>query len=365
MAETLTGVSAPLLAHLARRIRAAGPISVAAYMDEALFHPRWGYYATRDPLGAGGDFITAPEVSQMFGELIGLWCAELWRRLGAPGRVTLVELGPGRGTLMRDALRAARLVPGFNDALELHLVERSPVLRAMQADTLAGFAPRWHDDLATVPAGPMLLVANEFLDALPIRQFVRAADCWRERMVALDGDALAFALDPDPATESSLPDAAPGAIRETSHAARAIARAIGARLARDGGAALIIDYGYGPGGLGETLQAVRRHARHDVLDAPGSADLTAHVDFAAIAEAAGSAGARVAGPMPQGAFLRALGIEARAARLLAIASPDQAALIRSACRRLIDPAGMGLLFKVMALAHPAAPALAGFDGEAA
>jgi NADH dehydrogenase [ubiquinone] 1 alpha subcomplex assembly factor 7 len=365
MAQALAGMSAPLLAHLARRIRAAGPITVAAYMDEALHHPEWGYYATRDPLGADGDFITAPEVSQMFGELIGLWCAELWQRMGAPAPVLLVELGPGRGTLLGDALRAGALVPGFTDAIALHLVERSPVLRAAQGRALGAWAPAWHDDLAHVPTGPMLLVANEFVDALPIRQFVRAPHGWRERLVGLEGDALAFALAPGPAAEPDLPEAAPGSIRELRPAARSLARDLGRRLAQGGGAALVIDYGYGAGGFGDTLQAVRRHRAHDMLVAPGSADLTAHVDFADFAHHAAQAGARVSGPMPQGAFLRALGIEARAARLLATADADQAALIRSAWRRLVDPAAMGRLFKVLALAHPSAPALAGFDREAA
>jgi NADH dehydrogenase [ubiquinone] 1 alpha subcomplex assembly factor 7 len=347
--------AADLMTHLAQRIGAEGPLSVAAYMDEALFHPRWGYYASRDPLGARGDFVTAPEISQVFGELIGLWCVDLWQRLGAPDPVLLVELGPGRGTLMRDALRAARVVPDFLRAAKLHLVERSPVLRAVQQQGLG--EATWHDDLAAVPPGPMLLVANEFLDALPIRQFVRGAAGWRERAVTFAGSALAFA---DMPTAEPLDDAPPGAVRERRPAARALARAVAARLARDGGAALFIDYGYWPSACGDTLQAVRRHRSHDVLAEPGTADLTAHVDFADFAAAAEAAGARLWGPVSQGDFLQRLGIDARAARLIASADAAQAHLIRSGCRRLIDPAEMGRLFKALALTYPAAPPPAGF-----
>jgi NADH dehydrogenase [ubiquinone] 1 alpha subcomplex assembly factor 7 len=352
MAQGATG----LMAHLAGRVAAAGPLTVAAFMEEALFHPRWGYYATRDPLGARGDFVTAPEISQVFGELIGLWCVDLWRRLGAPDPVLLVELGPGRGTLLRDALRAARVVPDFLAAARLHLVERSPVLRAAQEEAL-GAAAQWHDDFCTVPPGPLLLVANEFLDALPIRQFVRGADAWRERVVTCSGDVLAFAEAP---TGAALEDAEPGAVREQRPAALVLARDLAARLARDGGAALVIDYGYWPGACGDTLQAVRRHRPHEVLAEPGSADLTAHVDFAAFADAAAAAGARVWGPVPQGVFLDRLGIEARAVRLIAAADAEQAHLIRSGCRRLVDPAEMGRLFKALALTHPSCPPPAGF-----
>jgi NADH dehydrogenase [ubiquinone] 1 alpha subcomplex assembly factor 7 len=360
MAESVAALSPPLLAHLARRIGADGPMSVAAYMEEALFHPRWGYYATRDPLGARGDFVTAPEISQVFGELIGLWCAALWQRLGAPDPVHLVELGPGRGTLMRDALRAARVVPDFARAARLHLVELSPVLRAAQAHALAAAAPAWHDDLATVPAGPMLLVANEFLDALPIRQFVRGAATWRERVVTMEGDALAFALEAAPADEADLAAAAPGAVREIRPASRTLARAIGERLVAAGGAALFVDYGYWPSACGDTLQAVRRHRAHDVLAEPGEADLTAHVDFADFARAAEAAGARAWGPVPQGLFLERLGLSARAARLAANAEPDAAARIRSGCTRLAAPEAMGRLFKALALTPADGPPPAGF-----
>jgi len=345
---------------LAQRIRIAGPISVADYMEEVGAF----YYAARDPLGGTGDFITAPEVSQIFGELIGLWCAELWQRLGAPDPVLLVELGPGRGTLMADALRAARIVPGFGQALRLHLVEHSPVLRAKQGEVLGAHAPHWHDSTATLPPGPMLLVANEFLDALPIRQFERRASGWHERRIGLDagGARFVFMLEPTPSPlGTQLPRAPEGTIAELSPATAALGRAVGARLAREGGAALFIDYGYFPSACGDTFQALRRHRTHAVLEEPGSADLTAHVDFAAFAAAARAGGAVVFGPVTQAAFLARLGLTARAAMLLRRASAAQAASIRSACRRLIDPAEMGDLFKVLALGQKGAAMPSGFD----
>jgi NADH dehydrogenase [ubiquinone] 1 alpha subcomplex assembly factor 7 len=356
--------------HLARRIRAAGPLSIADYMAEALSNPHYGYYATRDPLGARGDFITAPEVSQIFGELIGLWCAAAWELLGRPDPVILAELGPGRGTLMADALRSLKVTPAFRRALRLHLVETSPMLRRAQASVLAEAEPRWHESVAGLPAGPLILVANEFLDALPVRQFVRAENGWHERCVALaaDGGALAFALDraPSPAASLIAPtlhEAPRGSLCEVRPAALSLAAALGARFAGTPGVALFIDYGYCASACGDTLQAVRRHCRHDVLADPGEADLTAHVDFAAFAAAARAAGARAWGPLPQGAFLTALGIAERAATLLADATPAQAEAIASACRRVLDPDEMGTLFKVLALAHPALPAPAGLAGE--
>jgi NADH dehydrogenase [ubiquinone] 1 alpha subcomplex assembly factor 7 len=358
--------------HLLERIRATGPLTIADYMAEALGHPLHGYYATRDPLGISGDFITAPEVSQVFGELVGLWCAEGWERLGRPDPVILAELGPGRGTLMADALRALRVAPHFRRALRLHLVETSPVLRRAQAAALADASPVWHESLAELPAAPLLLVANEFLDALPIRQFLRREDGWHERRIGLaaDGASLAFALDPAPSAAAaalmpaSLSDAPLGSLSETRPEATALAEALGARLAAEGGLALFIDYGHFPSACGDTLQALRRHRRHDVLAEPGTADLTAHVDFAAFAAAARAAGARAWGPVTQRAFLRALGIEARKATLLERATPAQAAAITSGCRRLIDPAEMGTLFKVLALAPPRLPAPPGFAEEA-
>ena len=357
---------------LAQRIRAGGPLTIAEFMQEALLHPRFGYYTTRDPLGARGDFVTAPEVSQVFGELIGLWCADAWDKMGRPGRVVLAELGPGRGTLMADALRALKAVPELGRALTLHLVEASPVLRRSQATTLAAASPSWHQGVAELPDGPLILVANEFLDALPVRQLVRGADGWRERLVALgaDGESLAYTLDAAPSAAASLlpPSLAlapEGSLVEIRPAALALAAALGARLARQGGVALFIDYGYFPSAAGDTLQALRRHRRHEVLEDPGEADLTAHVDFAAFAGAARAAGARVWGPEPQGAFLAALGLAERATALLARATPAQVDAIESGCRRLIDPKEMGTLFKALALAAPQLPAPAGFSEESA
>ena len=348
----------PLADHLRRRIAREGPLSVADYMADSLTHPAWGYYATRDPLGADGDFTTAPEISQMFGELLGLWAAVVWRSMGAPDPVRLVELGPGRGTLMADALRAAAGVPDFCRAVRLHLVETSPVLRRLQGQALAGAAPRWHDDLSAVPEGPAILIANEFFDALPIRQFQRTADGWRERRVAVDeAGAFVFALARG-AAEVELPAGPPGAIAEVGEAAAALSGGIAVRLCRDGGAALIVDYGHEGPGSGETLQAVRRHGFHGVLDNPGEADLTAHVDFGALARAARAATAH--GPVPLGPFLEALGIGRRAKALLSGAGPGQAADIRAARHRLCAPAAMGHLFKVLALTAPGLPRPPGF-----
>jgi NADH dehydrogenase [ubiquinone] 1 alpha subcomplex assembly factor 7 len=352
---------------LAARIRATGPISLADWMAEALTHPTLGYYRRGDPLGAAGDFITAPEISQMFGELIGLWLVDAWERVGRPDPVILTELGPGRGTLMADALRAAKIRPEFGAAVRLHLVESSPGLRGRQAAALAGARPEWHDGFETVPEGPLLLFANEFVDALPIRQFQRTEAGWRERMVALDeaGERFRRVLAPPSAAAEALlaPEqlGAPiGAVAEVSPAAQGLAAAIGARLAQAPGAALIVDYGHDRSAPGETLQAVRRHAPADPLEGPGETDLTAHVDFAVLARAARASGAEAHGPLAQGAFLKALGIELRAERLIARATPEQAEAIRSGLSRLIDEAEMGRLFCVLALTSSGFGPPAGF-----
>lgn len=353
---------------IAHRIALTGPIPIAEFMAEALGHPRLGYYRSASPLGSEGDFTTAPEISQMFGELLGAWLAERWLAMGRPSPVRLVELGPGRGTLMADALRASRGVPGFHAALDLHLVETSQPLRAAQRAALATFsptcAPTWHERLDDVPAGPLLLVANEFFDALPVRQFHRTAEGWRERMVGLgpDGElrlALAPGLTPFAA---ALPDAPAGAEAEISEAGRALAGDIGARLRAHGGGALIVDYGYDGGddrsGLGTSLQAVRGHRGADILDRPGETDLSAHVDFAALAAAAGVSSF---GPVSQGDFLRRLGIEARARALKQQASAEQARGIDAALARLIAPDQMGTLFRVLALGDDRSAAPAGFS----
>jgi NADH dehydrogenase [ubiquinone] 1 alpha subcomplex assembly factor 7 len=357
----------PLETELRRLIAIDGPLDVARYVALCLGHPLHGYYMARDPLGRAGDFVTAPEISQMFGELIGLWAAATWQAIGAPAPVRLIELGPGRGTLMADTLRAANIMPEFRAALAVHLVETSPRLVARQRDTLPGLdiPLAWHRDLGEVPEGPAIVIANEFFDALPVHQAVKTPDGWHVRMVGLAGDRLAFALSPDPMPgfERVLPDAlgdAPdGAIYEwrDDH----VAAGLGQRLVRDGGAALVIDYGHTASAAGDTLQAVRGHRFADPLAEPGLADLTAHVDFAALARAAERAGARTLGPTTQAAFLHRLGIVERAERLKANATKPQAIGIDAALDRLVGQDGMGDLFKVLAITDPKLATLPGFD----
>lgn len=357
---------ADLTTRLVRHIRAHGPLTVAAFMAMALHDPETGYYARRQPLGATGDFVTAPEISQIFGELIGLWCADLWQRMGRPDPVIAAELGPGRGVLMADFLRAASGITGFRAALRLHLVEASPVLRAEQQRRLADADAVWLDELGGLPDGPLLLIANEFLDALPIRQLVRGRAHWAERLVAADAEGrLCFAEGPEsPALSLLVPaercDAAPGTLVELCSAAATVAAGLAARLCEQGGAALFIDYGYSEPSGTSTLAAIGGHRAAGILDAPGAADLSAHVDFAAVAAAAHSTGAMVYGPVSQGDFLKALGAELRLERLCRRAAPDQRAALEAGLRRLIDPAEMGTLFKALAIAAPAMPAPAGF-----
>ena len=355
---------------LKRRIAIEGPLSIADYMSEALGHPVHGYYRGKDRLGGAGDFVTAPEISQMFGELIGLWSAVVWKAMGSPKTILVVELGPGRGTLMADFLRAARAVPAFIEALDLHLVETSPGFQACQSAVLADAGlprpPRWHETLAGVPVGPAILVANEFFDALPIRQFEKTRRGWRERLVDVDPESGAFRFTraPKPAESrrfSRMGPAPVGGIVEICPTGLALATAIGRRLRSEGGAALIIDYGPAKSGFGDSLQAVRAHAFHDVLQEPGRADLTAHVDFAALAEAAAVAGAAVHGPVNQRDFLDLLGIGARLNRLLAAATPKQTRELTSGFRRLMVPERMGTLFKAIAFCHPSLKSLPGFD----
>jgi NADH dehydrogenase [ubiquinone] 1 alpha subcomplex assembly factor 7 len=352
--ERCGGEVSPLEQAIARRIRLQGPISVAAFMAEALGHPEHGYYMKADPLGARGDFITAPEISQMFGELIGLWCAEVWRLMGQPDPLQLIELGPGRGTLMADALRAAKVLTGFVEAVRIHFVETSPALRERQKATLAPWPVAWHQGIDSLPEGPSILVANEFFDALPAHQFERRPEGWRERMVALDGERFMLTVSPYPTPpEMLIPQplrigAPVGAVAEVSPSAVSTMRAIAERIDTTGGAALVVDYGHADHRAGATLQAVRRHQRHEFLAEPGAADLTAHVDFAALAGAA-RAHAVVHGPVAQGDFLRSLGIELRARQLRMRADDAQKRAIDVATQRLIDPDEMGTLFKVLAV----------------
>lgn len=357
----------PLARLIREEIEKAGPIPVSRFMELALAHPRYGYYVTRDPLGREGDFITAPEVSQMFGEITGLWAAVVWDAMGAPNPFVLAELGPGRGTLMADALRAGRIKAGFAEAARLHLVETSPPLRARQADALSAVHPTFHDSLADLPQGPMIVIANEFFDALPVRQLVLTKDGWAERCVdALASEDGGFRFVPSPPLQPSdlppdLPDeAAIGSVVETSPEGCRIAGALASRLARAPGAALIIDYGHGATTVGETLQAVRGHKFADPLADPGEADLTAHVDFAALARAARDAGAEIYGPVGQGQFLLALGIAQRAEGLKAGATAQQQTAIEAALKRLIAPSEMGNLFKVIGLSPAGGHPLPGF-----
>jgi NADH dehydrogenase [ubiquinone] 1 alpha subcomplex assembly factor 7 len=338
---------------LARAITLAGPMSVAAFMAAANAE----YYASRDPLGTAGDFVTAPEISQMFGELIGLWCADLWQRAGSP-RCHYVELGPGRGTLAVDAMRALAKA-GFCPAV--HCVETSPVLRGLQADRVPGAI--WHDDVSTLPDdGPLLIIANEFFDALPIQQLVRSGDGWRQRMVACQ-DTLFLPvtgkLVPDDVIPEKLRNATPGSVLETSPPSVTIVRELATRLARQGGAALIIDYGYDGPALGDTLQGVRAHGFANPFDTPGSLDLSAHVDFATLGAAASVSGAAVHGPVPQRDFLGQLGIATRAAAL-ARDAPERSDDVAAAHQRLTAPEAMGTLFRVMALTGKDWPVPEGF-----
>ena len=359
-----------LESEIRRRIAVAGPMPVNEYMTLCLTDGKYGYYTTRDPFGAGGDFITAPEVSQMFGEMVGLWMVAVWKQMGSPENLRVVELGPGRGTMMKDALRAAKVMPAFLETAVIHLVEISPALMAYQKRTLepTSMPVSWHSALADVPAGPVIVLANEFFDALPISQAVKTERGWHERVVHIDSSGyLAFTIAPDPIPhfDSLLPPAVRNAPEDSIFEWRTsnIAMELGTRLARGGGAALVIDYGHDQSAAGDTLQAVGRHAYANPLSAPGSIDLTAHVDFQALGNAVEAMGTNGFGPITQSQFLRRLGIVTRAASLKANAADAAAANIDSALRRLISEgeAGMGALFKAAAFAHPSLGMLPGFE----
>lgn len=361
MSDAPTAMATPLEADIRRRIAAAGPMPVAQFMELCLLDGRHGYYATRDPIGASGDFTTAPEITQMFGELIGLWMAAAWRQMGSPENVRVVELGPGRGTMMSDALRAAKVMPQFLSAMVVHMVEISGPLRARQEQALADVAApkHWHRSLAEVPPGPAIIVANEFFDALPIHQAVRRDTGWHLRVIEINRDGmLAFGVAPEPIPhfEATLPpqvrNAPPGEIFEWRTDKTALE--IGRRIGREPGAALVIDYGHSESDVGDTLQAVGRHSYAQPFSMPGEIDLTAHVDFAALRHTIESMGAAAFGPIEQGELLRGLGIETRAASLKSQADRTTAAEIDIALNRLIGRSqkGMGSLFKAVAFAHP-------------
>jgi NADH dehydrogenase [ubiquinone] 1 alpha subcomplex assembly factor 7 len=368
----------PLGREIAGMIAEDGPMSVERFMTLAAMHPEHGYYRSRLPIGACGDFVTAPEIHQMFGELIGLWAAEVWRAMGEPGEVHLVELGPGRGTLMADLLRAVRVTPDFRQALDVHLVEMSEPLTAEQRRTLAAaeVPVDWHETIESLPGGPTIILANEFFDALPVRHYVRAQAGWCERLVGLDGDgALCFGLAPTPQTGFAAPgglDAAPaiGTIVEIGLVAQRLMGRLAGHIAAQTGALLVIDYGHAKTRPGATLQAVKEHRSTDPLHDPGEADLTAHVDFAALARAAAAAGASVDGPVTQGTFLARLGLFERAAVLKRKADAAQITAIDTAVERLAMPgppsgprASMAELFKVLAVASPGLGTPPGFTSD--
>jgi NADH dehydrogenase [ubiquinone] 1 alpha subcomplex assembly factor 7 len=338
----------PLETLLAELIAAEGPLRIDRYMALCLGHPRHGYYITRDPLGERGDFITAPEVSQVFGELIGVWAVGAWAAMGQPAAFNLVELGPGRGTLLADVLRTVRkAAPGFAAAASLHLVETSPVLRHKQRQALGADAT-WHDRLEDVPEGPMILLANEFFDAIPIRQFERREGVWRERVIGLGDGGLALGVGGIvPGTMGK-----DGDILEFAPARDEIAREIGGRLAAHLGAALIIDYGHLHTAPGDTLQAMRQHRFVPITEAPGEADLTSHVDFEKLAHAAAEAGAIAHRGMTQRDFLLAMGIEQRVAQLAGKATDAARATLQRQMARLADEAQMGNLFKLLCVTSP-------------
>jgi NADH dehydrogenase [ubiquinone] 1 alpha subcomplex assembly factor 7 len=323
-----------------------GPVDIGTFMMLAIGH----YYATRDPFGVKGDFTTAPEISQMFGEMIGAFLADTWMKIGSPSPVLLVEGGPGRGTLMADILRATKNVPGFHAAAQIHLIETSPVLSARQAETLNAYKVEWHTSFDALPPNiPMLFVANELLDALPMSQYQYQNGAWHERVVGLQGDKLSFGLIP---ASVQFPPQPEGSIYEVAPVRDEFARQLSKSIAESTGVALLIDYGHDHHGPGDTLQAVRAHQYVDVLDGAGEADLTSHVDFESVARVAREQ-AVVHGPVGQGDFLLSLGIALRAARL------NQ----ETELHRLTAADQMGTLFRVIAITQDPALSLAGFDKE--
>jgi NADH dehydrogenase [ubiquinone] 1 alpha subcomplex assembly factor 7 len=361
----------PLQSEIKKLIKSSGPMPVWRYMELCLTHPQHGYYIARDPLGREGDFTTAPEVSQMFGELLGLWAAAAWKAMGSPPLLRVIELGPGRGTMMADALRALRVLPPLYEALSVHLVEINPVLRDKQNALLSGVRSiAWHDSLDEVPEGPSIIFANEYFDVLPIHQAVRRETGWHERVVEIDDDGtlmFGVAADPIPRFEVLLPPlvrASPlGAVFEWRPDAEIMK--IATRVRDQHGAALIIDYGHVRSEVGDTFQAIARHSFTDPLQDPGQADVTAHVDFQALMRAAEDLGARVHGPVPQGEFLKRLGIETRAATLMAKVTPEVSGDISGALKRLTagGRGGMGSMFKVLAISEPNLTSLAGLSDQ--
>jgi SAM-dependent MidA family methyltransferase len=334
-------------------IHCDGPMSIEQFWQICMSDPQYGYYHTRDPLGAEGDFITAPEISQIFGELIGVWAVSVWQSMGSPASCQLVELGPGRGTLLADALRAAKLEPGFIKAINLHLIETSPYLRNRQAEILQHYNPEWHSSMDGVTKGPTIIIANEFIDALPIRQFVRKKAKWHERCITVDeGDGLQFSAMPEAADFTPPIWGAGGDIFETRPAVTKIVADMAWRKAPLIG--LFIDYGHAETSTGDTLQAVYNHQYTDILERPGEVDLTSHVDFADFRRQAEDAGLKTSEIMTQARFLLSLGLKQRCQKLMANSTPAQAVSIKTAASRLVDTRQMGELFKVMVIAKETA-----------
>jgi SAM-dependent MidA family methyltransferase len=362
----------PLQADIKKLIKSAGPMPVWRYMQLCLTHPKHGYYVSRDPLGREGDFTTAPEVSQMFGELLGLWAASVWKAIEQPPLLRLIELGPGRGTMIADALRALRVLPPLYQALSVHLVEINPVLRDKQKAALAAVRNiQWHETIDDVPEGPSIILANEYFDVLPIHQAVKRENGWHERTVEIDASGrLVFGTAPEPIPrfEVLLPPlvrlAPLGAVFEWRPDAEIMK--IATRVREDGGAALIIDYGHTRSDAGDTFQAIARHSFTDPLKNPGQADVTAHVDFEALGRAAEDVGAKVHGPVTQGEFLKRLGIETRAVTLMAKATNEVSEDIAGALKRLVGGGrgGMGSMFKVIGISDPGIESLVGLSDDA-
>ncbi len=338
----------PIIAHIATR----ESVSIAEYMELALLHPEWGYYQKEPVFGAGGDFITAPEISQIFGEMMGIWCADLWIKMGSPKRFSLVELGPGRGTLMKDLLRATRHVEGFHAAAQIHLVEASKQLRSHQQHVIHHPQLAWHVSVGTLPHAPSIVLANEFFDALPIEQYRYRGGEWFERRISSDGKSLKLRDAPYTALLSGWSDEPQeDVIVERCVAAESIMAALAERILAHGGGLLICDYGYEHGSRGDTLQAVKAHTYTDILDAPGQCDLTAHVDFKRLAQLAREGGLTASPIVSQGDFLIRLGALERAQRLSAALGVHAKNTILDDLNRLVSPVHMGTLFKVLATTH--------------
>ena len=371
--RTSTSMESTLLSvRLKAQIARIGPISVEHYMDVCLADATAGYYPSKQPIGASGDFITAPEVSQVFGELLGLWAFAVWQSMGSPHPVILAELGPGRGTLMADALRALRRLPGFMRGAKVSLVETSPPLRRAQEDSLAdsGADVSWHETVETLPDGPLIVIANEFIDALPVRQLVWRDGEWRERCVTIasnggfkfcEGQVLPVK---DLQRNAELRQLSDGSILEIRPAANAVIAALAKRTKDAPIAALIIDYGHEATECGDTLQAVSRHKFANPLEAPGNVDLTAHVDFGALRDTAHGNDLAAYGPKPQRALLLELGLEARLERLCEDAGPEQREALMAGAERLVGPAAMGVLFKALAITSKDLPPPPTFEDSA-